>query len=520
MKRIFTLILVAGMVLGIFAGCGGKGKKTKDPGVLSVGYAKADITPSMDYKLPLLGNNDESTRVATGVLEPLYATCTAMSDAEGNTVILFAMDLHGIYEVLLKAVRVAIEEKLGIEGKYVQMTASHTHQAPPSSGMAEYPDSIPYFLEIVEKCAEAAKQAMEDRKPATMSLGHTRVPDLNTMRYCYLEDGTLLSGRRSEEQAQYYGQAYHPDDLLQLVKFTREGGKDVVLINWQGHYRGNPSGMYTLYSSDFMGVLRNELLNQANCESMVIMGAGGNSAHSSVYPGYNNKRNHTYETIGKTLAEAAVSTLQGGMTVADTGRVTLEENPFHIQTNPQEYCLYTFGIGDVGFCMIPYEPFQSLGMALREESPFKMTLIGTVANDYGGKFYLPDAAAYDSETSTPGIKGYGLSVRYVKGDEALFHEQYIQMLNKCFKNGTTEKKEKAEGYITDTTYEDPTEYSNAKAGAPATAVKNGLYQISVVKDGQEKVLLVASQALAEEMANMTSFKVVMDNRDIVVGLQN
>lgn len=520
MKKILTLALVAVMVIGIFAGCGGKeDKNDQGLGVFSVGYAKVDITPAEGRTLPLVGGNDEKTRVATGVLERLYATCTAMSDADGNTVILFALDTHGIGRDFYTGVQNAVKEKTGIDGKFVQMTASHTHQGPPLTPDGYgYADGLGHMVEVIDKCAQAAADALADRKPATMSIGHTHVPDLNKVRYYYLEDGTLLGTHKTADHAPYYGQAYHPDDLLQLVKFTREGGKDVVLLNWQGHYRGNPEGQYTMYSSDLMGVVRNQLLDQAGCESMVIMGAGGNSSHHSSYPELNNARNADYKTVGTILAKEALLTLNDGMRDAETGKVTLEENIFHIQTNKNDYNLYTFGIGDVGFCMMPYEPFQSLGMAVRDESPYAMTFIGTCANGTDGNFYLPDAAAYASEGATPDKQGYGVSYKYVKGDSDLFHEQYMQMLSKCFENGTTEKKEKAEGYVTDKEpYADPTEYMNA--GIAPKLVKNGLYQLQAIKGGNVKVLLIDGKEVAEELSKMTTFKVLMDNRDIVVGIQ-
>ena len=521
MKRILTLLLVAVMVIGIFAGCGDKEdtKKNDAPEGFSVGYAKVDITPSPDRKLPLVGGNDEKTRVATGVLERLWATCTAMTDAEGNTVILFAMDNHHVIQDFLAAVRSAIHEKTGLPEQCVQMTASHTHQGPPlTAGGYGYPDGLPYMMEVVDKCAQAAADALADRKSATMSIGHTRVPNLNKVRYYYLEDGTLLGTAKNNTHAPYYGQAYHPDDLLQLVQFKREGGRDVVLINWQGHYRGNPEGMYTLYSSDYMGVLRNQLLDQAGCESLVIMGCGGNSNHNSSYPELNNARNASYKTVGTILANEALLTLNDGMRPAKTDKIVLEEIVYNIKTNPDDYNLACFSIGEVGFCMMPYEPFISLGQAVRDESPFVMTFICTLANGSANHFYLPDAAAYVSEGATPGSKGYGISKKYVQGDSDLFHEQYLKLLKSCFDKGGVEQKEKAEGYMTDhEPYADPTEYMNA--GIAPVLVKNGLYQMQTIKGGNVKVLLIDGKEIADELAKMTTFKVLLDNRDIVVGIQ-
>ncbi|MBO5837688.1 MAG: hypothetical protein J6Q92_07345, partial [Oscillospiraceae bacterium] len=73
-------------------------------------------------------------------------------------------------------------------------------------------------------------------------------------------------------------------------------------------------------------------------------------------------------------------------------------------------------------------------------------------------------------------------------------------------------------YMTDhEPYADPTEYMNA--GIAPVLVKNGLYQMQTIKGGNVKVLLIDGKEIADELAKMTTFKVLLDNRDIVVGIQ-
>lgn len=476
-----------------------------------VGYAKVDITPNTSYKLPLVGNNDEKTRYATGILTRLYATCTAMTDEKGTTVIVFALDTHGISKKLLESVREGVTKATGVKAKYIQMTASHTHQGPPltpnSYGAA---DSTKHFNDVVKKLVKVAQDAMADRKKAQMYTGYTRVDGVNFTRYTYLQDGTFLGAYRTSGDAKSYSPAEKSDNLLQVVRFDRESGKDVAIVNWQAHYRGNPDGYYTLYSADYIGVLRDELGKKAGCETMVILGAGGNLASRTEVAGLNSEANKDYIAVGQSLA-SGVADIWNYLRLSKTGKIAVEEKIFNITTNSNDYRLATFGIGDVGFCMMPYEPFQSLGMAVRKESPYYMTFVGSCANGNDSNFYLPDAKAYEAKN------GYGVSKKYVAGDEQKFHKQYISMLKKCFSAGGTSTLVKGEDYvITATTFKDTATYTNPKN---LTAVKNGLYRIDVKKNGKDAVLLVKSESLAKQLLKKSSFKVITDTRSVVTAIQ-
>ena len=483
-------------------------KKSK----FQVGYAKVDITPSLDLKLPLIGNGDQKTRVATGVLERLWANCVAMTDEDGTTLILFGVDTHSISKPLLDGVRQGITKATGIDGKYVQMTASHTHQGPPMSQDGYgYSDGAINLQATIEKCVQAAKDALEDRKSAVMSTAYTRAPGINHVRYYMLQDGTLLGNARQSDMAQYYHEAQTPDDLLQIVKFTRTGGKDVALVNWQAHYRGNPSDQYTKYSSDYMGVLRQELLTQANCESVFLLGASGNlTSMSSMYQ-LNTEAAADYKTVGKALATAAITAMNKA-TTAKTGKITLQSSNFYTSVNKDAHELHAFGIGEVGFVMLPIEPFQSIGMHIRDESPYKMTLIGTCANNTASHGYVPDAQAYGA------VNPYGVSKRYVQGDETKIENQMVSMLKKCFQKAGLSKQTKGSGYVSDTSPRtDPVTYTTT-AEAPK-AVKNGLYQVKLRNGTTTTTFLVKGETLANKIASKTTVKISLDGSNVIVAVQ-
>ena len=56
-----------------------------------VGYGRADITP--DQPAPMAGYGTASKRLHETVLDPLYATCVAITDDQDNTLLLFSQDI-------------------------------------------------------------------------------------------------------------------------------------------------------------------------------------------------------------------------------------------------------------------------------------------------------------------------------------------------------------------------------------------------------------------------------------------
>ena len=58
---------------------------------LLVGHSKLDITPS--ESVPMAGLGNSSQRKSKLVLDPIFATCLAITDADGETVLMFSIDI-------------------------------------------------------------------------------------------------------------------------------------------------------------------------------------------------------------------------------------------------------------------------------------------------------------------------------------------------------------------------------------------------------------------------------------------
>lgn len=171
MKRLLSLVFSAVVILGLLSGCGGKEDKvgSNEAAAFSVGYGQVDITPAGNVALTGFGDADE--RLSTRVTEPLYATCIAVKDAAGDTVLIVAYDLINCAEAWSIPTRQAVSEATGVPYDHVMLHSSHTHSGP---DIAKMP---PYQNEVKAKTVEAAQAAMADLAPATMSGSYTRVEE-------------------------------------------------------------------------------------------------------------------------------------------------------------------------------------------------------------------------------------------------------------------------------------------------------------------------------------------------------
>ncbi len=514
MKRLFAFLLCAGMVLGLCActqntsGDGSNAPETVN--TFSVGFAKVDITPT--GSVPLSGFGDNMERMSNQVMDPLYATCVAITDAEGNTVLVFGTDLLNSYGNVLDALRDTISKETGIPYSHIQFSASHTH-----SGYDQGSDAVGTVAEanrvFSERCLQAAKDALADRKPAKMFGSFTRPEGLNYLRHYIITDGTYDGyhlGERPKEEI--YSHLWKADNLLQLVKFTREGGKDVVLINWQAHYYGTSKINYYGISADYPGALKKAVEEQLDCHAAFVLGGAGNINSTSQIPTENH--NKGYVEHGKMLAAEAVKAAANFQPL-ETGIIHLEEFPFVAEGTIKENYLYTFGFGDFAMAFAPWEIFDCHARAVRESSKYPYTFYASCANAGSQNMYLANDASFDYdcyEAST---------ARYPRGTAEQVQAKLTQMLDSCFAASGQTQKERPVGYVTTFDPEsDGLEYINPKPGSAdaATPGNNGHYIMMLIQGTTPKFWLVDNEELAKQISEKESVKLLVDDRDIIVGI--
>lgn len=408
---------------------------------MKLGYARADITPA--EPVPLAGYGNTSFRISQNILSPLCSACAALTDDNGNTVLLFHDDLTCTPATLADSIRESVSAATGVPFENILIHATHTHSAPDTGNKAE--PSIPRYVELLKcKHIEAAAGAMADRKAVTgAEMARTHTQDLSFVRHYVLKDGSYKGDNFGDlNRSPYEGHTTEPDSEMRLVKFHRMGGQDVLLVNWQSHpHRTGGSDKYDV-SADIVGVMRDEVEAALGCKFIYFSGASGNINPSSRMK--KDKRTANFLEQGKALAEAALSAEDSYQPLTLT-EVTVCTRKVWSETNrPDEKLLEgarivrahwektndflsscalanTYGInspyaaaaiirhhedphdgydvpftavsfGDFAFVAVPYEMFDTNAKYIRDNSPFLMTLVASCTNDYLS--YIPSAYGY------------------------------------------------------------------------------------------------------------------------------
>ena len=107
---------------------------------------------------------------------------------------------------------------------------------------------------------------------------------------------------------------------MQLIKFTREGAKDIVLMNWQGHPRGHAGRKNNILSD--VDQIRKVIEEKLDCDFAFFLGASGNVNNSSRIP--EEQITKDYDEHGAALANAAAEAAKDFRRV-EIGKVQLLE---------------------------------------------------------------------------------------------------------------------------------------------------------------------------------------------------
>lgn len=455
MKKLLAIILT----LLLLAACaapaapGAETVATEGAAGFRVGFAMADITP--DEPVPLGGYSRSDLRISQGFISRLYASCLAVTDGEGETVLLFSMDQHNAHHT--DEIRKAVSKATGVPAEHIVISMTHTHSAPDLTNKKQLSIQS-YFVLLEKQAAAAAVEALADRKPATISGGSIATEGLNFIRHYKMNDGTYAGDNFGDTSSGYAGHHHDADPTLQLLKFSREGGKDIYVTNFQTH--PHQTGGFEKYdvSADVVGEYRAAMEQATDAHVMYFSGAGGNINSTSrikeeqvtkdhkawgaklaeyaqkiqlqpletgavkvttqVFKGEVNHSLDAYAALCKDLYEQ----WDAGKIDADEVKRRGEEAGIKLNSGQNarsisqratmgktyDFDIATVSFGEVAMVVAPFEMFDTIGVYIREGSPFGMTFIATLANGTVG--YLPTRETFeygsyetDSCRFSPGI---------------------------------------------------------------------------------------------------------------------
>jgi len=440
-----------------------------DNGFLA-GFGMTDITP-LD-SVPMASYGDDLNRFSEGQLTPLEARALAITDENGESMIFVVGDLSWAPGFLGGAIKENLEKELGIPADHVVLSGIHTHNSV-SAHQHHLPEIVRYQKRYIEGMTEAAKLAYADRKPADLYIGSAATERLNFVRRYFMDDGSLAGDNTYGTGTRNVVHETPADNQLQLMKFVRQGGKDILIGNFQCH--PHLEGKLKLLSSQVCGVFRDAVESRLGAHCIYWNGAAGNiNSHSRIKSEmrtkdrlewgnflcdyaeqiYNTmtpvktgpirvasvtceaKVNHQYDGLvdkaqeiykyfkeGHTATEAAEFAHQFGINSYYHANRIIQNSK---EPESKNVYLFAFSFGDVSGIVLPYEMFDTNGMYIKSNTPFAMTfIVGYSYPAYTG--YIPSAIAWEHG-------GYECdNCNFVAGTAEVLADQYLELLKKIYK---------------------------------------------------------------------------------------
>ncbi len=394
---------------------------------LRAGAARVDYTP-------LAGALPRNFR---GVLDPIYVR-TVVLDNGSTRAALVTIDAGAIPTALFQKVSARAQEDLGIAPENLLLSATHTH-------------SVPFRLgdEVEEKIMHGLRESVARLQPARVAYG-TGVSHINVNR-----DRIDPKTSRWWEGPNYDGTS---DKTVAVVRFeTLQGVPIAVYANYAVH--AVLTGTLDLISGDIPGATSRYVEDALGGNAVVLWASGAAGDQNPVYfnqtyelrdiriadyarrgedisnampPGGEGldranprvdllmkQQQQMTNSMGQMLGEEILHvmreslgaasekvTLKGDTRVltcparrrTDTGRAGFPGS--YVDADDVSMRLGALRIGDVYIGTVDGEVYNGIAQRLKRESPFKNTMMTTLANGMAGTGYIPSDDAFGRNVFT------------------------------------------------------------------------------------------------------------------------
>jgi neutral ceramidase len=404
-------------------------------GELRVGVAAVPITPPVG--IPMAGYYSE--RGAQGVHDDLYAKAIVI-EAGGRAAALIVLDLITTPRELVEQARREIERTTHLRGGDVMISATHTHTAPVldrSSAFGGKSDVVRDYLSgLPAKIAEAVRRAEAQLAPARVSAACGREESIAFNRRYHMKDGKVgwNPGKLNPGILKPAGPI---DPEVPVVYVESTGGRPLATyVNYAVHLDNVAEPRI---SADLPFTLARSLADFKGPEMITVFSAGccGDVNHIDVRWREPQRGSSNAARMGTILAaevlrtwprltpvEADAVRIRGAVvplplpaiSEADVAKARavmsrLEDpkapRPGFLEMvdafktrdvaaragRPLEVEVQVIALGDeLAWVALPGEIFVELGLAIKQDSPFRRTIIAELAD--GAIGYIPARRAY------------------------------------------------------------------------------------------------------------------------------
>ena len=393
-----------------------------ETGRLYAGAAAADITPSA----PVWMDGMIREHPSTGVHDPLFARCLVIagSTRPADACAIVTVDVCALDRATAGVARRAAAERSGIPAAQIIIAATHTHSGPATYGFF-CPREEAYVAGLVDCIASLVATACAGMQAAEVACGSACEDTVSHYRRLLGVSGRVIMNWEPYAPEQIVGPLGVADaqvGALAVMAADRPGKVIGVLFNHAGH-PNVMSGDNYLLSADYPGHACRLVEKQLGGVALFANGAQG----SVDIDGLRDRDWAGVERAGAALARAVADACAAAAPVAPSIMLTgsahyalparqvtdaelawaetvLQRTGGKVEAHADgigdDYLAVLYGnlrrvqgagipveqtgvvVGDCALLTFPGELYTEIGMAIKERSPFRQTLLLGLANGY------------------------------------------------------------------------------------------------------------------------------------------
>jgi hypothetical protein len=440
-------ILLFALVAIILQSCQQGSAKTDMPNSgLKIGYAEVNYTPRVG--LDLVGNYRGDDYASRGIHDSLYGKAIVAEGRTGEKTAILSLDICIIPVESVDMMREYVQSASDIKAENILIHATHTHSGPKSN--LEAPEAEDYL----RKAASAILEADKNLEPAELMVGRTMENRVSHNRRLRAVDGTTHMVWEKFEPGFIEKPLGGKDPELITVSIEHNGETTSTLVNF-GCHPTTLTGNNWLYSADYPSYLTESVQKAKGKEFGVLFlnAPSGNVTQVDYKVGFLD----TYQEcqrVGYLLGVATLEAMKNPEPASGNGsiKISREEVPIKKMTITDEQYMWAkkvmkrvekegmpelqpdgipeelyakwwvemydvqneidslevmaIQIGEVAIVGLPGEIFNEFGIQIKENSPYKNTLVVSLANGHYKYFPTEISFSQGPEGFKPMIKGY------------------------------------------------------------------------------------------------------------------
>ena len=416
--------VIAFIVLFVTSSQAVAAQRTAEAPTLRVGAGKVDVTPSQ-------GELPKNNR---GVLDRLFARAIVV-ESGSSIAALVTVDAGGIPDAIWQAVTAQIEKELGIPTANVLLTATHTHSAGAQRG-PDYPRKIVESVRLAKEKLTAARVGYgtgESYINVNRQIIHPSThrwwegpnregPSDKTVAVLKFEAMT------GEPIAVYYNYAVHAVITGQLDQvsadipgaastYIEDSFDNRVVAVWSSGAAGDQNPIYYQQTYDLRDIRTKDYASRGvDISNAMPPGGEGLDRSNPTVARLMKQQRQMVLSMGQFLGEEVLQAMREidrlDAAVPIVGRFSTISCPGRERTNdgragfegsykesgPVEIRLGLLRIGDVMIGAVNAEVFNPIAQRLKNESPYKATMMATLTNGAARSGYIPDDASFGKLT--------------------------------------------------------------------------------------------------------------------------